>query len=154
MIDSIETASTAIGERFRCAIDDPIIDGDYVVIRRGADCTVQVINVETGGRLKGSDKLAIKLYDITVKDQTYDVASSEAELKTTGQGHDTAKKTAGGAGIGALLGGIIGGGSGAAIGALAGGGGGLILSATGKKKLNVPAESRLVFRLAQPLPLD
>ena len=60
----------------------------------------------------------------------------------------------GGAGLGALIGGLAGGGKGAAIGALAGGGAGTAGAAfTGNKDIVLPAESALSFKLDQPLTL-
>jgi len=54
---------------------------------------------------------------------------------------------AGGAGLGAIIGGIAGGGKGAAIGALAGGGAGAVVAASGTEHLKLPAETRLQFTL-------
>ena len=53
----------------------------------------------------------------------------------------------GGAGLGAIIGGIAGGGTGAAIGAAVGGTGGAVISASGEQHLKVPAETRLEFKL-------
>jgi hypothetical protein len=54
----------------------------------------------------------------------------------------------GGAGIGALIGGLAGGGKGVAIGALAGGGAGTAGGAfTGNKQIVLPVETLLNFRL-------
>jgi len=58
----------------------------------------------------------------------------------------------GGAGLGALIGGMAGGGKGAAIGALAGAGAGTAGSAfTGNKDIVLPAESAVSFKLEQSL---
>lgn len=152
-IDSIDAKTTAVGERFRASIDDPIVVNGQVVVPRGADCTLQIMKVEEGGRVTGSDELAIKLYDITVNGKAYDVTTSYAEMKTSGEGKSTAKKTAIGAGIGAVIGGIAAGGKGAAIGAGAGAGAGVAASAIKGPHLKVPPETRLTFELRAPLPL-
>ena len=61
----------------------------------------------------------------------------------------------GGAGLGAIVGGLAGGGKGAVIGGLAGGGAGTAGSAfTGDANITLPAESVLSFRLTQPLDLS
>jgi hypothetical protein len=60
----------------------------------------------------------------------------------------------GGAGLGAIIGGLAGGGKGAAIGVLAGAGAGTAGAAfTGNKDIVLPAESALSFKLLQPLVL-
>jgi hypothetical protein len=70
----------------------------------------------------------------------------------TGKGKRTAVLAGGGAGLGALIGGLAGGGKGAAIGALAGAGAGTGGAAfTGNKDIVLPAESVLSFKLEQPL---
>ena len=58
----------------------------------------------------------------------------------------------GGAGLGALIGGLAGGGKGALLGAMAGGGAGTAGSAfTGNKQIVLPAETMLTFRLDRPI---
>ena len=60
----------------------------------------------------------------------------------------------GGAGVGALIGGLAGGGKGAAIGALTGGAAGTAGAAfTGKSDISLPAESALSFKLTAPVTL-
>ena len=58
----------------------------------------------------------------------------------------------GGAGLGAIVGGLAGGGKGAAIGVLAGAGAGTAGAAfTGNKDIVLPAEATLSFKLLKPL---
>lgn len=151
LIDNIDSTKTGPGERFRASIDDPVVVGDRVVIPRGADCTVQVVQVQE------NKQLAIKLYDITVKGKPYDVAANYAQLEAQGTSK-TKKGVRRGAvlgGLGAAIGGIAGGGTGAAIGAISGVGLGAVSGAMAKgKTLNVPAETRLTFQLVAPLPLS
>jgi hypothetical protein len=151
MIDNIDSTKTGPGERFRASIDDPVVVDDRVVIPRGADCTVQVVQVQE------NKQLGIKLYDITVKGQPHDVAANYAQLEAQGTSK-TKKGVRRGAvlgGLGAAIGGIAGGGTGAAIGAISGVGLGAVSGAMAKgKTLNVPAETRLSFQLVSPLPLS
>jgi outer membrane lipoprotein SlyB len=71
-----------------------------------------------------------------------------AEAKSGGEGKKTAGKVLGGAGLGAIIGGIAGGGTGAAIGTLVGAAGGTAIAANGQPHLKVPAETRLQFQFA------
>ncbi|MGC1170510.1 MAG: hypothetical protein WA886_16525, partial [Candidatus Acidiferrales bacterium] len=69
-----------------------------------------------------------------------------------GRGKRTAIGAGGGAAFGLIVGALAGGGKGAAIGALAGGGAGAAGAGfTGKKDIVLPAETRLHFKLAQPV---
>ena len=153
MIDSIDADITGAGERFRASIDDPISVDGKIVIPRGADATVQVMRVEQSGTVRGSDEVALKLYDITVNGQAYELATNYAEIKGDGKGGKTTRNAAIGGVGGAIIGGIIGGGKGAAIGAGAGAGTGVAVAAARGTKLKIPSESRLDFVLRSPLGL-
>jgi hypothetical protein len=150
-IDNIDSTQTSAGQRFRASIDDPVVVGNQVIIPRGADCTVQVAQVQE------NKELAVKLYDVTIGGKPYDVAANYAQLEAQGTSK-TKKGVRRGAllgGLGAAVGGIAGGGTGAAIGAVSGVGLGAISGAMAKgKTLKVPAETRLTFQLRSPLPLS
>jgi outer membrane lipoprotein SlyB len=123
-----------------------MIGGD-VIVPRGSDVELIASKVAQGGRFKGSDVLELKVSTIAVRGRVYPVVTSEAEAKTSGEGKKTAGKVVGGAGLGAIIGGIAGGGKGAAIGAVAGGATGTAVAASGKPHLKVPPETRLEFEL-------
>jgi len=149
-IDGIDSTKTGLGQRFQASIDDPVVVNNQVIIPRGANCTVQVVQVQE------NKELALKLYNVTVGGKAYDVAANYAQLEAQGTSK-TKKGVRRGAvlgGLGAAIGGIAGGGSGAAIGAVSGVGLGAISGAMAKgKTLNVPAETRLTFQLRSALPL-
>ncbi len=153
LIDPIDADLTGVGERFRASIDDPIVVGSQVVVPRYADATVQVMRVEQSGALKGSDEVALKIYDITVNGRSYHVATDYAELQGKGKGRKTIRNTAIGGVGGAVLGGIFGGKKGAAIGAGAGAGTGIAVAAARGTKLKIPSETRLEFVLRAPFSL-
>lgn len=146
-IDTIDVDSSQSGMKFRGALDDPIMMEGNVVVPRGADVELVAAKVEQGGRMKGSDLIQLKVDHIVVRGRVIPVVTSLSESKTGGEGKKTTRKILGGAGLGAIIGGIAGGGTGAAIGALAGGAGGTALSAAGKPHLKIPAETRLEFQL-------
>jgi hypothetical protein len=104
--------------------------------------------------MKGSSELTLELTDIKLNNNLYPLLTSTYEIKGKGEGGNTAKKVVGGAGLGALIGGIAGGGKGAGIGALIGGAGGTAVAASKKgQQLSIPSESLLEFRLQQPVAL-
>jgi outer membrane lipoprotein SlyB len=90
----------------------------------------------------------LKVNAITVNGKSYQVVTNVAQTKTSGEGKKTAGKIFGGAGLGAVIGGIAGGGTGAAIGALAGAAGGTAIAAAGQPHLKIPSETRLDFQFA------
>jgi hypothetical protein len=148
-IDPIDVDAAQAGMQFRAALDDPVMSGGSVVISRGADVLLTATKVEQGGKFKGSDLIQLKITSITVGGRAHQVVTSLVEEKSAGEGKKTTKKVLGGAGLGALIGGIAGGGKGLGIGVLAGAAGGTILSATGQPHLKVPPETRLQFQLIE-----
>lgn len=146
-METINVDHSQTGMKFHGSLDDPIMIGGDVVVPRGADVVLVAAKVEQGGRMKGSDLIELKVNSITARGKSYPVVTSLSQSKSAGEGKKTTRKVVGGAGLGAIIGGIAGGGSGAAIGALAGGAGGTALAAAGKPQLKIPAETRLDFQL-------
>jgi hypothetical protein len=101
--------------------------------------------------------MALRLRDFNVGGKSYSLSTEYAQVAATGT---SKKKKAArrGVGLGALgagIGAIAGGGSGAAIGAVVGGTVGAVSAAGSKgKQLNVPTETRLIFALKAPVPLN
>lgn len=148
----IAAESTAVGMRFGAIVDDPVVEaGGRIIIPRGAPATLEAVSVEQSSNLKGRDRITLKVRAIRIGGSTYPVTTSRVELKGPSEGKRAARKIGGGAGLGAAVGGIFGGGSGAAIGAVAGGATGAAVAGSGKTRLNIPAETRLQFRLDAPL---
>ena len=150
-IDPIDVDSTQAGATFRAALDDPIMIDGLVAVPEGSEVTLVVVKAQQGGKFKGSDLVVLKVSKIKILKRWYSVVSGLAEMKSEGEGKQTAKKVGGGAGLGAIIGAIAGGGAGAAIGALAGTAGGVILSSAGEPHLKVPPETRLDFKLLADL---
>jgi hypothetical protein len=143
----IDVDSTQTGATFKGRVDDPIMIDGRVVIPRDAAVVIQVASVKQSGTLKGSDRIALKLNSIAFGDRVYEVVTEYAVAQGKGEGRRTARKVGGGAGLGAIIGGIADGGDGAAIGAVVGGIAGTVVAASGEEHLKLPAETRLQFEL-------
>jgi hypothetical protein len=147
LTQGIDVDASQSGQKFKALVDDPVMVGGSIVVPRGASAMLQAVNVEQSGKMKGSDKISLKLNAIGFGGMVYEVATGYVESKGKGEGKKTARKVGGGAGLGAIVGGIAGGGSGAAIGAAVGGATGAAISAGGEEHLKIPAETRLQFQL-------
>jgi glucose/arabinose dehydrogenase len=136
------------GDSFTATVADDVVSDGQVVIPRGAQAEGTVIDAKPLGRFKGGAALAVRLERVTTRWGSYPVATSTISRAEKGKGKRTAVLAGGGAGLGALIGGLAGGGKGALIGALAGGGAGTAGSAfTGNKEIFLPAETLLTFHL-------
>jgi hypothetical protein len=144
---AIDVDASKAGQTFKGIVDDPVMLGGSTVIPRGATATLQAVKVEQSGKMKGSDKISLKMNNIGFGGFVYEVTTAYVETKGKGEGKKTARKVGGGAGLGAIVGGIAGGGSGAAIGAAVGGATGAAVASGGEEHLQLPAETRLTFQL-------
>jgi BON domain len=152
MIDSVDSSVNQPGEIFHASLDQPLISGDRVVVPKGADVYVRLVNASSAGRMTGSSELRLELVKLEFQGQSYPLVSSTYTLNGSSRGKDTAKKVGAGAVLGTLIGAIAGGGKGAAIGAGVGAaaGGGYQASTHGKQ-VRIPSETKLDFQLEQPL---
>jgi hypothetical protein len=140
------------GQAFAATIADDVAVNGQTVIARGAHAEGTVVDAKPLGRFKGGALLQLRLERVHSQWGSYPVSTSSIERAEKGKGKRSAGFIGGGAGFGALVGGLAGGGKGAAIGALAGGGAGTAGSAfTGNKQIFLPAETLLTFRLEHPV---
>jgi hypothetical protein len=136
------------GDSFSATVADEVRKDGEVVIPKGARAEGTVVDAKPLGRFKGGALLSVKLERVHTRWGSYPVATSSISKAEQGKGKRSAGFIGGGAGLGALIGGLAGGGKGAAIGALAGGGAGTAGTAfTGNKQIVLPAESLLTFTL-------
>ena len=153
-VDPIDTTKQKTGYRFTATLETNLQADNYVVAPRGTTVYGRLANAASSGKFKGSSQLTLELTDIVINGTAYALLTSTYEIKGKGEGKETTKKVLGGAGLGALIGGLAGGGTGAAIGALAGAGAGTAVAASKKgEQLQIPSESLLEFRLEQPVAL-
>ena len=142
------------GQSFTATLAAPVAVGGDTVIPSGAEARGTVTDAKALGRFKGGAVLQIKLNSIKVNGVEHSIDTSAVTRSAKGKGKRTAVLTGGGAGLGAIIGGLAGGGKGAAIGAVAGAGAGGAGSAfTGNKDVVLPAESAVSFKLEAPLEL-
>jgi len=154
MRDSLDSSKNKPGDRFSANLETNLMAGDTVVARRGTTVYGRLANASSAGKFKGSSQLSLELTSIVINGKSYPLLTSTYDIKGKGEGGETTKKVLGGAGLGALIGGIAGGGTGAAIGAVSGAAVGTGVAASKKgEQLSVPSETLLEFRLQQPASL-
>jgi hypothetical protein len=146
------SAISQTGQKFRATVSKAVIVGGQTLIPTGSRADGTVTDAQPLGKIKGEARLAVTLHRIHTPWGSYPVETSSIARAEQGKGKRTAVMGGGGAGLGAIIGGIAGGGKGALIGGLVGGGAGTAGSAfTGNKQIVLPTETLLTFRLQQPI---
>jgi len=152
-ISAISTKTNQPGDPFHGTLEQPLVEEDWVIAKKGAEVEGVVTECDPGGRVQGVARLAVKLKKVTLTDgRTVEIQTSviRRQAKTTKK--KDAQKIGIGAGIGAAIGAITGGGKGAASGAAVGGGAGSgVVMATRGDPATIGSETKLTFKLTDPV---
>ncbi len=145
---TITAKGSNVGDSFSGTLAQSLVVHGVKVIKAGTPVSGTVTAAKGQGRFKGAGDLGIAINRVG----SYSVATSSYEATQKGKGKRTAGFVGGGAGGGALIGGLAGGGKGALIGGLLGAGAGTAGAAfTGNKDVSIPAESVVTFNLSEPI---
>jgi ribosome maturation factor RimP len=121
--EAVSSATSQPGDVVSATLADPVtVDGIHV-LPAGSTVRGKVTEVQPAGKVKGRASLALAFDSVTARGETYplDAKFSVVAPSTTNRDIDKVAIPAAG---GAIIGAILGGGKGAAIGAAAGGGAG------------------------------
>ncbi len=132
---TVSSATAQVGDAVTARLGADVKEGDEVILRAGSEARGRVVSAKRSGKVKGRAELQVEFDTIEVKGRPYKIeTTSVAQTATPDKGRD-AKVIGGGAGAGAIIGGIAGGGSGALKGILIGGaaGTGGVLLTRGKE---------------------
>jgi hypothetical protein len=145
---TLSAKNNNVGDTFTGALAQSVVVHGVKVLPAGTPVSGTVVAAKGQGRFKGSGELGISISRVG----NHDVTTNSYEATSKGKGKRTAGFVGGGAGGGALIGGLAGGGKGALIGGLLGAGAGTAGAAfTGNKDVTVPAESVVTFNLTGPI---
>jgi len=153
--EKLSSSTSQTGDSFRATLDGPLVVDGAVIAERGARIEGRVAEADRGGKVKGTASLALELVRLNTSDGQRVRLQTEGFTKAAEKStKKDAMKVGIGAGLGAAIGAIAGGGKGAAIGAGVGGaaGTGAVMASRGEAA-EIPAETRLTFRLREPITL-
>jgi hypothetical protein len=150
--ESLGTKHDSTGERFYASLSGPIVMNGHTLLPMGTRFSGHITQSKQSGHLKGRAVLAVRLDSFEWQGRQYPIDTSSIERVSHKK--KGARWIAGGGGFGALIGGIAGGGAGALIGGAAGAGAGTAGAfASGKREVNMRAETPLTFNLRTPVQL-
>ena len=149
----ISVKTSEAGDHFNGNVVDPVAGASgAVVIPSGTPVSGRVVESHHGGHFRGRSVLELRLTAMTLNGYEYPLDTHDTVRTRKGKGRRSAGIIGGMTGAGMLIGGLATGGVGLAIGAAAGAGGGTAIAGlTGNHNLDIPAESIVHFRLADPL---
>jgi hypothetical protein len=151
LVNALSSGTAEPGASFEGTLASPISVNGAEVAAVGSAVTGKVANAVSSGRLSKPAELSLALTSLTPKGGS-EVAISTSTWSAAGESHKkrNAEFIGGGAAAGALIGALAGGKKGALIGGAAGAGGGTGAAAyTGKKEIQLPAETKLEFKLSE-----
>ena len=152
LADDVGSKISQPGQSFGGTLAHSVDVNGEAIIPAGARVEGVVVDAKPMGHFKGGALLELRLDSIHVNGEQLPLHTATFAQSLSGKGKRTGILAGGGAGLGAIIGGIAGGGKGAAIGAIAGGGAGTAGAAyTGNKEILLPAESAVAFTLKEPL---
>ena len=149
----LSTKSHKAGDTFAATLEEPLVQGDWVIAMKGATVEGRVVESDPGGRVRGVASLAIALDHLKTADgQTVDISTKPVTIEAQSTKTKDATKVAIGTGIGAAIGAIAGGKKGAAIGAGTGAGAGTaVVLGTRGDAAEIASETALNFELGAPV---
>jgi hypothetical protein len=125
MRSTVDTGTSAEGQAVEAVLIDAVVVDGANALPAGSILRGRVAGVQSSGKVKGRANVAIVFDEITARDEAYSVAARfEATAPSTKD--DDVKRIGIPAAGGAILGAVLGGGKGAAIGAAIGGGAGTV----------------------------
>ena len=145
--------SSRVEDSVEATLTDAVVVEGAEVLPAGSVVRGTVAAVEPAGKVKGRASLALQFSSISVagRDERYPIAARMAMLAPATKGEDAAKIGIPAAG-GAIIGAIIGGKKGAAIGtAIGGGAGATVVLTTHGDEIRLPVGTMLALPLDQAL---
>lgn len=151
----ISVKTSHAGDRFSGTIVSPVVVEGTEVIPAGSMARGEVLEAHRRGHFKGHSVLELTLTSLDVNGRHYHIDTRRFVRTKKGKGKRTAAFIGGGTGVGMLIGGVATGGVGLLVGGLSGAGAGTLGAAfTGNRDINIPAETVMTFRLAEPIQLQ
>lgn len=147
LLETISSRTARSGQEFAAELASPLIVQGSMLFPKGSRARGRVVTARESGRLHEPGYLRLTLDGLQIPDGKW-IDLHTTSISAQGRSHKKRDWTmiGGGAGLGAVVGGLAGGGRGVAIGAASGAGAGTAAAyATGKEEVTLAAERKLRF---------
>jgi hypothetical protein len=151
-IGPIESGRSRRGQKFSASVDTPLVVAGTVVVPRGADAQLEVVDAADSGHFKGRARLELRLVGLSVRGRVQTVQTDTFLREGSLRAETGAAVVGGAAAVGGAIGGIFHKKKGAVAGAAAGGGAGAGVEESTRGEVTIPAETRLEFHLRAAVP--
>ncbi|HYN10485.1 MAG TPA: hypothetical protein VES67_24060 [Vicinamibacterales bacterium] len=121
--EAVGSATSHVGDAVTATLADPVTVDGLQVLPAGSTVRGEVTAAEPSGKVKGRASLALEFKSVTAHGESYPLDAKFSMVAPSTRNRDIDKVALPAAG-GAIIGAIIGGGKGAAVGAAVGGGAG------------------------------
>lgn len=151
----ISSSTAEAGQSFTAVLDEPLMANGRLLAPEGTQVSGRVVAARKSGHLHNAGYVRVTLASLTINGKEVPIQTSSLFVEGGSFKNRNLAYIGGGAGGGALIGGLAGGGKGAALGSLIGTGGGATAAyATGGKEVGFAPERRMGFRLIEPLDIS
>ena len=150
---TLSSETARVEDRVDARVTRDVRVADRIAIPAGSTVRGSVSEVDRGGRVKGTARLAIKFHTIVLADGTQLPLKTDAVVREgASPGGESAAKVGGAAIGGAILGAILGGGKGAAIGGAVGAGAGTAAAMSNDRNpATLAAGTTVTVRMQAPI---
>jgi hypothetical protein len=150
---SLSSETARLEDRVEARVTRDVMAGGYAAIPAGSRMLGSVVLVDRGGKMKDRARLAVRFHTLVLADGT-EVPLRTEQIVREGDspGNESSRKIGGAAAGGAILGAILGGGKGAMIGGATGvAGGTAAVMAGGRNAATLPAGTIVTARVSEPV---
>ncbi len=151
---SVGSDTSHVEEAVSAHLSRALLVGGKAVVPEGSRVSGVVTDAKRSGKVKGLAHVAMRFTSLTPTgdDHRYNISTSAVGRTAQSTKRDDALKVGAPAAGGAIIGALIGGKKGALIGTAAGGGAGTaVVMSTRGKEIRLPRGSALTLRLTEPL---
>jgi hypothetical protein len=153
--DRICSSTSSVGDTFTAQVAENVVGPFGIVIPRGAVATAEIFNKRNDSRTNSDADVSVRIQSVNIAGRDYPIESlvTSSDVTKVRRSRNDAGKVVAGAGVGAILGRVLGRYTrSTVIGAVGGAAAGAVLARqTGKTESCIPDGGHITAKLTEPL---